>query len=196
MSDEVYEHVVYDGRKHASVMMQPELAEKSFTVFSFGKTMHATGLRVGYCIAPAVLTRELRKVHQFNTFSISHPFQHAIAAYLAEKPDSWRGLPAFFQAKRDRVRNALEKSGFKLPAAQGTYFQLLDFSEFFPPDDVGFAERLLTEAGVATIPLSPFYAQAPALSVVRLCIAKRDATLDEAVLRINAFAARLGRAGA
>jgi methionine aminotransferase len=196
MSDEVYEHVVYDGRKHASVMMQPELAEKSFTVFSFGKTMHATGLRVGYCIAPAMLTRELRKVHQFNTFSISHPFQHAIAAYLTEKPEGWRALPAFFQAKRDRVRDALGKSGFKLPPAQGTYFQLLDFSEFFPPDDVGFAERLLTEAGVATIPLSPFYAKAPALSVVRLCIAKRDATLDEAVLRINAFAARLGRAGA
>jgi methionine transaminase len=196
MSDEVYEHVVYDGRKHASVMMQPELAEKSFTVFSFGKTMHATGLRVGYCIAPAVLTRELRKVHQFNTFSISHPFQHAIAAYLTEKPEGWRALPAFFQAKRDRVRDALGKSGFKLPPAQGTYFQLLDFSEFFPPDDVGFAERLLTEAGVATIPLSPFYAKAPALSVVRLCIAKRDTTLDEAVLRINAFAARLGRAGA
>jgi methionine aminotransferase len=196
MSDEVYEHVVYDGRKHASVLMQPELAEKSFTVFSFGKTMHATGLRVGYCIAPAVLTRELRKVHQFNTFSISHPFQHAIAAYLAEKPESWRSLPAFFQAKRDRVRNALQQSGFKLPPAQGTYFQLLDFSEFFPPDDVGFAERLLTEAGVATIPLSPFYAQPPALPVVRLCIAKRDATLDEAVLRINSFAARLGRAGA
>jgi methionine transaminase len=196
ISDEVYEHVVYDGRKHASVLLQPELAEKSFTVFSFGKTMHATGLRVGYCIAPPVLTRELRKVHQFNTFSISHPTQHAIAAYLAEKPDSWRGLPAFFQAKRDRVRNALEKSGFKLPPAQGTYFQLLDFSEFFPPDDVGFAERLLTEAGVATIPLAPFYAKPPALSAVRLCIAKRDATLDEAVLRINAFAARLGKAGA
>jgi methionine aminotransferase len=196
MSDEVYEHVVYDGRKHASVLLQPELAEKSFVVFSFGKTMHATGLRVGYAIAPPVLTRELRKVHQFNTFSISHPTQHAIAAYLTEKPEGWRGLPAFFQQKRDRVRNALEKSGFQLPPAQGTYFQLLDFSEFFPPDDVGFAERLLTEAGVATIPLSPFYAKAPALSVVRLCIAKRDATLDEAVLRINAFAARIGRAGA
>ena len=196
MSDEVYEHVVYDGRKHASVLLQPELAEKSFVVFSFGKTMHATGLRVGYAIAPPVLTRELRKVHQFNTFSISHPTQHAIAAYLTEKPEGWRSLPAFFQEKRDRVRNALEKSGFLLPPAQGTYFQLLDFSEFFPPDDVGFAERLLTEAGVATIPLSPFYAKAPALSVVRLCIAKRDATLDEAVLRINAFAARIGRAGA
>ena len=196
ISDEVYEHVVYDGRKHASVLLQPELAEKSFTVFSFGKTMHATGLRVGYAIACPVLTRELRKVHQFNTFSISHPTQHAIAAYLAEKPDSWCGLPAFFQAKRDRVRNALEQSGFRLPAAQGTYFQLLDFSEFSPPGDIGFAERLLTEAGVATIPLSPFYAKPPALSVVRLCIAKRDATLDEAVLRINAFAARIGRAGA
>jgi methionine transaminase len=196
MSDEVYEHVVYDGRTHASVLMQPELAEKSFTVFSFGKTLHATGVRVGYCIAPPMLTRELRKVHQFNTFSIAHPLQHAIAAYLAEKPEAWRGLSAFFQAKRDRVRDALSQSGFKLPAAQGTYFQLLDFSEFFPPDDVGFAERLLTEAGVATIPLSPFYAKAPALSVVRLCIAKRDATLDEAVLRINGFASRLGRAGA
>jgi methionine aminotransferase len=194
MSDEVYEHVVYDGRRHASVLMQPELAAKSFTVFSFGKTMHATGLRVGYCIAPPVLTRELRKVHQFNTFSIPHPIQHALAAYLSEKPDSWRGLPAFFQAKRDRLRNALAQSGFRLPAAQGTYFQLLDFSAFFPPDDVGFAERLLTEAGVATIPLSPFYEKAPALAVVRLCIAKRDATLDEAVLRINAFAARLGKA--
>jgi methionine transaminase len=196
MSDEVYEHVVYDGRRHASVLMQPELAAKSFTVFSFGKTMHATGLRVGYCIAPPVLTRELRKVHQFNTFSIPHPIQHALAAYLSERPDSWRGLPAFFQAKRDRLRNALAQSGFRLPAAQGTYFQLLDFSAFLPPDDVGFAERLLTEAGVATIPLSPFYEKAPALAVVRLCIAKRDATLDEAVLRINAFAARLGKASA
>jgi methionine aminotransferase len=196
VSDEVYEHVVYDGRTHASVLMHPELAEKSFTVFSFGKTLHATGVRVGYCIAPPILTRELRKVHQFNTFSIAHPLQHAIAAYLAEKPEAWRGLPAFFQAKRDRVRDALSRSGFKLPPAQGTYFQLLDFSEFFPPDDVGFAEQLLTQAGVATIPLSPFYAKAPALSVVRLCIAKRDSTLDEAVLRINGFAARLGRAGA
>jgi methionine transaminase len=196
LSDEVYEHVLYDERRHASALMQPELAEKSFTVFSFGKTMHSTGLRVGYCVAPAVLTRELRKVHQFNTFSIAHAFQHAIAAYMTEKPDAWRGLPAFFQAKRDRVRTALESSGFRLPPAQGTFFQLLDFSEFLPPDDVKFAERLLTEAGVATIPLSPFYATPPALPVVRLCIAKRDTTLDEAVFRINAFATRLGKAGA
>jgi methionine aminotransferase len=196
LSDEVYEHVLYDGRTHASVLMQPELAEKSFAVFSFGKTLHSTGLRVGYAIAPAVLSRELRKVHQFNTFSIAHPLQHAVAAYMTEKPDVWRGLPAFFQEKRDRVRTPLERSGFSLPPAQGTFFQLLDFSRLLPPDDVGFAERLLTEAGVATIPLSPFYAEPPPLSVVRLCIAKRDTTLAEAVLRINAFATRLGHAGA
>ena len=191
LADEVYEHVTYDGRIHASVLKQPELAEKAFVVFSFGKTMHATGIRIGYCIAPPELTRELRKVHQFNTFSIAHAQQVAIARYLAEKPDVWRALPAFFQAKRDRVRNALAGSGFTLPPAQGTYFQLLDFSAFAPPNDVAFAERLLTEAGVATIPLSPFYAVPPSLPVLRLCIAKQDSTLDEATRRLNEFAARL-----
>jgi methionine transaminase len=191
LSDEVYEHVTYDGRAHASVLKQPELAEKAFVVFSFGKTMHATGMRIGYCIAPPELTRELRKVHQFNTFSIAHAQQVAIARYLAEKPDAWRSLPGFFQAKRDRVRNALAKSGFTLPPAQGTYFQLLDFSAFAPPNDVAFAERLLTEAGVATIPLSPFYAVPASLPVLRLCIAKQDNTLDAATQRLNEFAARL-----
>lgn len=191
LSDEVYEHVVYDGRSHATVLAHPELSQASFAVFSFGKTMHATGLRVGYCVAPAVLTRELRKVHQFNTFSIAHPFQQALARYLAESPDVGRALAPFFQAKRDRLRAALEPSGLALPPAQGTYFQLLDFSELFDGEDVRFAETLLTEGGVASIPLSPFYAHPPAMPVVRLCIAKRDATLDEAAARINAFAARL-----
>ncbi|HEY2276228.1 MAG TPA: methionine aminotransferase [Steroidobacteraceae bacterium] len=194
LSDEVYEHVVFDGARHHSVLKHAELAPKSFAVFSFGKTLHATGVRVGYCVAPQALTRELRKVHQFNTFSIAHPLQHAIAAYLAEKPEGWRELAQFFQAKRDRLRAALAPSGFRLPAAQGTYFQLLDFSEFAPPGDCAFAERLLTEGGVATIPLSPFYATPPALSCLRLCIAKRDSTLDEAATRLAAFAARLGRA--
>src|SRR3984885_7503013 len=191
LSDEVYEHVVFDGRAHCSVLAHPELRSRSFAVFSFGKTLHATGIRVGYCIAPAEMTRELRKVHQFNTFSIAHPLQHAIARYLAEKPDSWRALPGFFQAKRDRLRAALAQSGFKLPPAQGTYFQLLDFSSFAPVNDLAFAERLLTEAGVATIPLSPLYAVPPSLSVLRLCIAKQDSTLDEAAKRLNEFAARL-----
>ncbi len=195
MSDEVYEHVLYDGNTHASVLTHPELAERSFAVFSFGKTLHATGLRVGYCVAPTMLTRELRKVHQFNTFSIAHSLQTAIARYLAEQPQQWRSLPGFFQAKRDRLIRALAPSGLRIPPAQGTFFQLIDFASVAPPNDVAFAERLLTEAGVATIPLSPFYAQPPALHVLRLCVAKQDRTLDIAADRINTFIAGLGKAG-
>jgi methionine aminotransferase len=193
LSDEVYEHVLYDGRKHASVLSHPELRERSVAVFSFGKTLHATGVRVGYGIAPAELTRELRKVHQFNTFSIANPLQWAIAQYLIEQPECWRELPGFFQAKRDRVRAALDGTLFTVPPAEGTYFQLIDFSALIQEDqadtdDVTFAERLLTEAGVATIPLSPFYKEPPRLTVLRLCIAKRDQTLDDAVLRLQTFA--------
>ena len=195
MSDEVYEHVLYDGNTHSSVLSHPELREKSFAVFSFGKTLHATGLRVGYAVASSVLTRELRKVHQFNTFSIANPLQAAIARYLVEKPEVWRELPAFFQAKRDRLIRALGASGLGIPPAQGTFFQLLDFGSLAPLGDVAFAERLLTEAGVATIPLSPFYEKPPPLHVVRVCVAKQDATLDGAAQRINEFAARLGKAG-
>jgi methionine aminotransferase len=191
LSDEVYEHVVFDGGQHHSVLAHPELAAKSFAVFSFGKTLHATGVRVGYCVAPPHLTAELRKVHQFNTFSIAHPLQRAIASYLAEQPEGWRALTPFFAAKRDRLRSALRDSGFELPPAQGTYFQLLGFGELAPPDDLGFAERLLTEAGVATIPLSPFYAAPVRMPFLRLCIAKRDTTLDEAAHRLLAFSSRL-----
>jgi methionine aminotransferase len=191
LSDEVYEHVLFDGRTHASVLSHPELRQRSFAVFSFGKTLHATGLRVGYCVAAAPLTGELRKVHQFNTFSIANPLQHAVAAYLAERPQTGRELPAFFQAKRDRLRAALAGTGFVLPPAHGTFFQLLDFGGLLPPGDVEFAERALTEARVATIPLSPFYAQPPRLSVVRLCIAKRDDTLDQAAARLVDLAAKL-----
>ena len=195
LADEVYEHVVFDGRAHSSVLSHPELRQKSFAVFSFGKTLHATGLRVGYCVAAPPLTSELRKVHQFNTFSIASPLQHAIAAYLAERPQTGRELAAFFQAKRDRLRNALAGCGLALPPAHGTFFQLLDFSRLLPPGDVDFAERALTQARVATIPLSPFYAEPPKLSVVRLCIAKRDQTLDEAAARLTELAAQLSRAG-
>ncbi|MEJ1962652.1 MAG: methionine aminotransferase [Gammaproteobacteria bacterium] len=188
LSDEVYEHVTYDGRKHVTVLAHPELRERSFAVFSFGKALHATGLRVGYSVAPAELTKELRKVHQFNTFSITHPVQQAIAQYLAEKPESWQQLSAFFQAKRDRVLTALEGSGFVAPPAQGTYFQLVEYSAFSNAPDVAFAERLLTEAGVATIPLSPFYKDPPQLTMLRLCIAKKDQTLDDAIARLRSFA--------
>jgi methionine transaminase len=196
VSDEVYEHVVFDGRTHASVLSHPELRERSFAVFSFGKTLHATGLRVGYCVAAPALTSELRKVHQFNTFSIANPLQHAVAAYLAERPETGRELSAFFQAKRDRLRRALAGSGFVLPPAHGTFFQLLDFGGLLPPGDAEFAERALIEGGVATIPLSPFYAEPPRLAVVRLCIAKRDDTLDAAAARLARLAAQLNRAGA
>ena len=191
LSDEVYEHVIFDGRVHASVLSHPELRQRSFAIFSFGKTLHATGLRVGYCVATAELTGELRKVHQFNTFSIANPLQSAIAAYLAERPQTGRELAGFFQAKRDRLCKALAGSGFVLPPAQGTFFQLLDFGRLLPCGDLEFAERALTEARVATIPLSPFYAEPPQLSVVRLCIAKKDQTLDEAAARLADLGAKL-----
>jgi methionine transaminase len=190
LSDEVYEHVVFDGRSHESVLKFPELRAKSFAVFSFGKTFHATGIRIGYAVAPAELTRELRKVHQFNTFSVVHPLQQAIAMYLKEKPASWQGLAQFFQAKRDLLRDALTDSGFDLPPAQGTYFQLLGYERIADMDDAAFADRVLTDARLATIPLSPFYRDPPRLRYLRLCIAKRDDTLRDAAAKLAEFARR------
>jgi methionine aminotransferase len=194
LADEVYEHVLYDGRRHASVLAHPELRERSFAVFSFGKTLHATGWRVGYCVAPAPLTRELRKVHQFNTFSIASPLQYAIARYLSAYPEAWTGLSAFFQAKRDLLAGRLRGSGFEPVPAAGTYFQLVDYGALSGDGDVNFADRLLKEAKIATIPLSPFYAAPPAMTLLRLCIAKKDDTLEAAADRLCAFAARLKRA--
>jgi methionine aminotransferase len=189
LADEVYEHVVFDGRQHVSVLAHPELRERSLAVFSFGKTLHVTGWRVGYCVAGAALTREFRKVHQFNTFSIVAPLQHGIAAYLRQKPSSWQDLNGFFQRKRDLLRSALQGTGFVLPAAQGSYFQLLDYSALSQEGDVAFADRLILDAGLATIPLSPFYRDRPQLRLLRLCIAKQDATLLDAAERLKKFAA-------
>jgi methionine aminotransferase len=188
LSDEVYEHVLFDGRRHHSVLTHPELRERSYAVFSFGKTLHATGWRVGYCVAPAELTRELRKVHQFNTFSIASPLQYAIARYLGNHPDAWQGLAAFFQAKRDLLSGLMQGSGLEPLPAAGTYFQLVDYGALSQEDDMSFADRLIREAKVAVIPLSPFYAQPPRMTLVRLCIAKRDATLRTAAERLTAFA--------
>jgi len=194
IADEVYEHVQYDGRVHQSVMNHEELQSRSFAVYSFGKTLHITGWRVGYCVAPPVLTRELRKVHQFNAFSIAAPLQEAIALYLQRHPDAWREVAAFFSAKRDLLLSRLAGSGLELPPAQGTYFQLADYSRLSGPlagcSDVEFTERLINEAGVAVIPLSPFYREPPAgMRIVRLCVAKRDETLIEAADRISAYTA-------
>jgi methionine aminotransferase len=191
LADEVYEHVLYDHRRHASVLAHPELRARSFAVFSFGKTLHATGWRVGYCVAPPAMTRELRKVHQFNTFSIASPLQYAIASYLSRFPDAWLGLSDFFQAKRDLLAGLLRGTGFEPVPAAGTYFQLVDYSALSASPDAAFADRLIREAKVATIPLSPFYAAAPPMTLLRLCIAKRDETLEAAAARLRSFAAGL-----
>ena len=190
LADEVYEHVQYDGRVHQSVINHPELRERSYAVYSFGKTLHITGWRVGYCVARPALTRELRKVHQFNTFSIAAPLQEGIRLYLERYPDAWRGIAAFFSAKRDLLRERLAGSGLAMPPAQGSYFQLADYSALATCNDVEFTERLINEAKVAVIPLSPFYREAPAnMRVVRLCVAKRDETLEEAARRICQYTA-------
>ncbi|HEY2781514.1 MAG TPA: methionine aminotransferase [Steroidobacteraceae bacterium] len=188
ISDEVYEHVLFDGRRHQTVLTHPELRERSYAVFSFGKTLHATGWRTGYCIAPPEMTRELRKVHQFNTFSIVSPLQYAISRYLASYPDAWAGLAAFFETKRDLLAGLLRASGLEPLPAAGTYFQLVDYGAISQEDDMRFADRLIREAKVAVIPLSPFYAQPPHMTLVRLCIAKREETLRTAAERLRAFA--------
>jgi methionine aminotransferase len=195
--------VQYDGRVHQSVMNHAELAERSFAVYSFGKTLHITGWRVGYCVAPPLLTRELRKVHQFNAFSIAAPLQAAISLYLERHPDAWREVAAFFSAKRDLLRSRLAASGLTMPPAAGSYFQLADYSslggQIADCSDVEFTEKLINDAGVAVIPLSPFYREPPVgMRIVRLCVAKRDDTLIEAARRISEYTAKgaLARSGA
>ncbi len=188
LADEVYENVVFDGRRHASVLAHPELRERSFAVFSFGKALHATGWRTGYCVAPPSLTRELRKVHQFNTFSIAAPLQHAIARYIARCPDVWDGLSAFFQRKRDLLADLLKDSGFEVLRSAGTYFLLVDYRALSRASDLEFSDRLIREAKVASIPLSPFYAEPPPMTLLRLCIAKKDETLAAAAERLRSFA--------
>jgi methionine aminotransferase len=195
LADEVYEHVVYDGARHASVLAHPELRERSFAVFSFGKTLHVTGWRVGYCVAPPALTREFRKVHQFNTFTVATPLQVGIARHLRATPDCWQGLGGFFQAKRDALRAALAGSALRLPASAGTYFQLLDYSALSQAGDVEFCEQLMLQAGVATIPLSPFYREPPRLQLLRICIAKSDQTLALAAEKLARYARQLAGGG-
>ena len=195
LADEVYEHVQYDGRVHQSVMNHPEnCSQRSFAVYSFGKTLHITGWRVGYCVAPPVLTRELRKVHQFNAFSIAAPLQEAIALYLQRHPDAWREVAAFFSAKRDLLLRAARGQRPRRCRRRrepiSSWPTIRRNSQTC--NDVEFTERLINEAGVAVIPLSPFYREPPAgMRIVRLCVAKRDETLIEAADRISAYTAAL-----
>jgi methionine aminotransferase len=184
LSDEVYEHIVFDGREHESVLRHPELAARSFVVSSFGKTYHCTGWKVGYCIAPSALSAEFRKVHQYLTFCTFQPAQWAFAEVLERDPQHYLDLPAFYQAKRDHFRNLLAPSRFKLLPVSGAYFQLVDYSAISDKDDLNFSEWLIREAGVAAIPVSAFYETPPNSRLVRFCFAKNDATLGAAAERL------------
>ena len=181
LSDEVYEHIVFDGVLHQSVLRHAELAERSFVISSFGKTYHCTGWKVGYCIAPRALSAEFRKVHQYLTFCTFTPAQWAFAEILESDPQHYLDLPAFYQAKRDRFRELLVGSKFKLLPVGGAYFQVADYSALSDRDDLAFCEWLAREGSVAAIPISAFY-ETPAAGqrLIRFCFAKSDATLEQA----------------
>jgi methionine transaminase len=184
LSDEVYEHIVFDGALHQSVLRHAELAARSFVVSSFGKTYHCTGWKVGYCIAPPALSAEFRKVHQYLTFSTFSPAQWAFADVLENDPQHYLDLPAFYQAKRDRFRELLGPSKFKLLPVRGAYFQVVDYSAISDKDDLNFSEWLIHEAGVAAIPVTAFYETPPDTRLVRFCFAKSDVTLTAAAERL------------
>lgn len=184
LSDEVYEHIVYDGARHESVLRHPELAERSFVISSFGKTYHCTGWKVGYAVAPARLSAEFRKVHQYLTFCTFHPAQVAFAEFMASNPEHYMELPAFYQAKRDRFRALIAPSRFKLLDVPGGYFQLVDYSAIRDEGDLVFSKWLVEHGGVAGIPLSPFHESTPDTRLLRLCFAKSDATMEAAAERL------------
>ncbi|HTD98078.1 MAG TPA: methionine aminotransferase [Mucilaginibacter sp.] len=183
LSDEVYEHLIYDGEKHHSMARYPELQQRSFVIASFGKPFHATGWKVGYCMAPAAMMQEFRKVHQFLVFSVNAPIQVAIAEYLKNE-DNYLSLPSFFQQKRDYFRKGLENSRFEILPCSGSYFQSVRYESITDEKDIDFAIRLTKEVGVAVIPVSAFYTKGSDHHVLRFCFAKRQETLDNAVDRL------------
>jgi methionine aminotransferase len=184
LSDEVYEHIIFDGLAHQSVLRHEELTARSFVISSFGKTYLCTGWKVGYCIAPPQLSAEFRKVHQYLTFCTFSPAQWAFADMLESDPQHYLDLPAFYQAKRDHFHQLLAPSKFKLLPVKGAYFQLVDYSALKATDDLNFCEWLVREAGVAAIPVSAFYETPPDARLVRLCFAKSEATLAAAAERL------------
>jgi len=183
ISDEVYEHMVYTGARHESASRFPGLAARSFIVSSFGKTYHVTGWKVGYVAAPAALTAEFRKVHQFNVFTVNTPMQYALASFMAD-PAPYLDLPAFYQRKRDLFAAGLAKTRFKLLPSGGTYFQCVDISDVSDLGESDFCQWLTSEIGVAAIPLSAFYGDGFDQRVVRFCFAKKDETLQTAIARL------------
>ncbi|MBK6998247.1 MAG: aminotransferase class I/II-fold pyridoxal phosphate-dependent enzyme [Lewinellaceae bacterium] len=179
MSDEVYEHLIFDGEEHASVLLYPELYARSLAIYSFGKTYHNTGWKTGYCVGPPELTREFRKVHQFNVFSANHPMQAAFADFMAD-PGEYLGLPDFYQQKRDTFLQAMSATRFRPLHCAGTYFQLFDYSDISDEPDLDFCKRLTTEFGVAAIPVSSFFSDLKDEKVIRLCFAKTEDLLEQA----------------
>ncbi len=186
LSDEVYEHIVFDGALHQSVLRHAELAMRSFVVSSFGKTYHCTGWKVGYCVAPRNLSIEFRKVHQYLTFCTFTPAQVALAEILEKMPEHYLQLPAFYQARRDFFRELLAPTKFRLLPVAGAYFQLVDYSALSDKDDFSFCEWLVAHAGVAAIPISAFYESAPAgMRLIRFCFAKSDEILRAGAQRLG-----------
>jgi methionine aminotransferase len=183
LSDEVYEHMVYDGAPHESICRYPDLAQRAFVVSSFGKTYHVTGWKIGYVAAPAALSNEFRKVHQYNVFTVNTPMQHGIAGYMAD-PAPYLELPAFYQRKRDLFRDGLAGSRFTLLPAEGTYFQCVRYAAISSLPEAEFAEWLTREVKVAAIPVSAFYSQPTESGIVRFCFAKQDDTLRLALARL------------
>ena len=183
ISDEVYEHLVFDDKKHISVLQFPELYKRSFVCFSFGKTYHCTGWKMGYCIAPPTLMAEFRKVHQFNCFTCNSPTQHALAAFLKEE-NEFLDLGRFIAAKRDFFANAMKATPFKPLPSYGSYFQLYSYDGISNETEKDFAIRLIKEYGVATIPVSAFYQSKQENKVLRFCFAKKEETLAEAAKRL------------
>ena len=188
LSDEVYEHMVYDGAQHHSVASHPELAARSFLISSFGKTYHVTGWKVGYVAAPAAMTAEFRKVHQFNVFTVNTPMQYGLASYLTDA-SHYLNLPQFYQAKRDSFRSGLASTKLKLLPTPGTYFQCVDYSKLNIPqaklNESDFCQWLTKEIGVAAIPVSAFYEEPTESGVIRFCFAKQEQTLSNALERLQ-----------
>jgi len=184
LSDEVYEHIIFDGEQHQSVALYPELAERSLIVASFGKLLHATGWKVGYCLAPEKLMSEFRKIHQFNVFSVNTPMQAGIANYL-KTSNVYQEIPVFFQKKRDYFQELLKQTKFELLPCKGSYFQCVSFANISEEKDTDFAKRLVSTVGVATIPVSAFYTQKIDNKVIRFCFAKEDSTLEKAVEKLT-----------
>jgi len=184
LSDEVYEHLIFDGEKHQSVIRYPNLFNQSLCVYSFGKTLHATGWKLGYILGPKYLIEEFKNIHQWNVFSTNSFVQQGIAEYISD-PETYQVLPDFFQQKRDFLVDGMSESNLRSLKCSGTYFQLYDYSEISDLPDLEFAKKLICDYGVASIPLSPFYSNDYNDKVVRFCFAKKDSTISKAIERLR-----------